>query len=256
MRGKMKLIHGDCLKEMSDISDGSIDLILTDPPYSLGYDFENDDLTDSEQAAFMERYITVFYTKVKRGGVLAVFMEQELSHHLYFIAKNTGFTWKNSIIWNRDGGQMHTTKFGICHEPITVFTKGPYPNTFNLDQLRVRSKYADKDKRLNPLGKNPGDVWYVPALFGRKAERIKGLDGKAAHPTQKPIEVIYPFIEAYTKEGDTVFDAFMGTGTTGFCSIVMKRNFIGIEINKEYFEIAKQRIEGTQYNQPSQRTSR
>ncbi|MFA6911339.1 MAG: DNA methyltransferase [Candidatus Cloacimonadaceae bacterium] len=239
----MQLIHGDCLEKMKNIPDNSIDLVLTDPPYSLGYDFENDDLTDSEQASFMEKYVSVFYEKLKHGGVLAIFMKQELSHHLYFIAKNAGFTWQNSIIWNRDGGQMPITKFGICHEPITVFTKGEFPNTFNLDLLRVKSKYADSDKRLNPLGKNPGDVWYVPALFGKKAERIKGIDGKAAHPTQKPIGIVYPFIEAYTKERDTVLDAFMGTGTTGFCSVAMNRNFIGIEKDDKYFEIAEKRIE-------------
>ena len=239
----MQLIHGDCLEKMKDIPDESVDLILTDPPYSLGYKFEGDDLTHSEQAAFMEKYLAEFYRILKHGGVASIFMEQRLSHHLYFIALHCGFTWQNSIIWNRDGGQMPTSKFGMCHEPITVFTKGGYSKRFNLDPLRVKSKYANADKRLNPLGKNPGDVWYVPALFGKKAERIKGVDGKAVHPTQKPVEVIFPFVEAYTNKGDTVCDPFMGTGTTGLCSAVMERDFIGIEKDDKYFEIAKKRTE-------------
>jgi DNA modification methylase len=240
----MNLMLGDCLEKMEEIPSNSIDCIITDPPYSLGYDFENDDLTHSEQAAFMEKYLTKCYNLLKDGGTLAVFMEQRLSHHLYFIALHCGFTWQNTIIWNRDGGQMPSKKFGICHEPITVFTKGTFHKTFNLDNVRVKSKYADSDKRLNPLGKNPGDVWYVPALFGKKIERIKGLNGKAAHPTQKPVDIIYPFVEAYTNENDMVLDPFMGSGTTGECCLCMTRSFIGIEKDPTFFEIAKTRLEG------------
>lgn len=238
----IEMILGDCLEKMKDIPDRSIDLVLTDPPYSLGYDFANDKLSHASQEIFMGKYMTEGFRVLKEGGTIAVFMEQRLCHYLYFVALRSGFIWQNTIIWNRDGGQMPSTKFGICHEPVSVFTKGKAHKTFNLDQLRVKSKYAATDKRLNPLGKNPGDVWYIPALFGKKIERIKGDDGMAAHPTQKPIDICYPFIEAYTNCGDVVLDCFMGTGTTGVCACKMNRNFIGIELDPEYFKIAEKRI--------------
>jgi len=123
-----------------------------------------------------------------------------------------------------------------------IFTKGDNHKTFNLDDLRVKSKYAKTDKRLNPKGKNPGDVWYVPALFGRKIERIKEENGKAAHPTQKPIDVVYPLLIAYTNEQDVILDSFLGSGTTAEACKVLNRNFIGIEKDEKYWKIANERI--------------
>lgn len=239
--GNSILYLGDCLEVMKIIPDKSIDCVITDPPYSLNYSFENDNLTHNEQFIFMNKYMKEFSRIIKNNGTICIFMEQRLSHYLYFSAIENEFIWQNTIIWNRDGGQMPTKKFGICYEPISIFTKGKEHKTFNLDDLRVKSKYAGTDKRLNIKGKNPGDVWYIPALFGKKIERIVGENGKAAHPTQKPIDIILPLIIAYTNENDLVLDSFMGTNTTGFGCSLLNRKFIGIEKNEKYFEIAKNR---------------
>jgi len=236
------LYLGDCLEVMKIIPDKSIDCIITDPPYSLGYDFENDKLSYSKQAAFMEKYLKLFYGILKDNGTVCIFMSQEMSHYLYIKAKKIGFTWQNEIIWNRDGGQMPTKKIGICHENICIYTKGSLHKTFNLNEIRVKSKYAELDKRLNENGKNPGDVWYVPALFGKKIERIKGPNGKALHPTQKPIDIVFPLLWAYTNKNDLVLDTFMGTGTVGAACKKINRKYIGIELEKEFFKASISRL--------------
>lgn len=235
-----KVVCGDCVKIMKHFPDGVIDFILTDPPYSLRYNFANDDLSYEQQKDFMNIYCKEFFRVLKSGGVVATFLSQEMSHYWFFISKNCGFTWQNEIIWNRDGGQMPTKKLGICHEVINIFSKGE-PKTFNLDELRIQSKYADTDKRLNPKGKNPGDVWYIPAMFGKKLERILGKDGKAAHPTQKPIDTMIPLVLLYSNPKDLILDPFCGTGTSLEAAFKLDRKFIGIDISEEYCELARQR---------------
>lgn len=239
-----KIFHADCLDFLLNIPNNSIDLVVIDPPYSLDYDFPNDNLSYREQGNFMVEYGKLLYSCLKDGGTACVFMSQEMSHYLYFsfTQKGNHFTWQNEIVWNRDGGQMPKNKFGICHENITVFTKSTKPKTFNLDELRVKSKYADTDKRLNPDGKNPGDVWYVPALFGKKLERLIDETGKAAHPTQKPLNIILPLIMAYSNDGDLVLDCFVGSGTTAIACKKLGRLFIGCDKDIKYVNLSNQRL--------------
>lgn len=239
------LYQGNCLDVMpAVIPDNSIDLVFTDVPYSLGYSFENDKLSLEEQRLFIEKYVKEFHRVLIDGGTAAIFCSQELLHYMYFVCMKNGFSWQNEIIWYREGGQPPKKKLAIHHEVILVITKGNLHKIFNLDDIRVRSIYADTDKRLNPLGKNPGDVWYVPALFGKKLERIVGSNGKAVHPTQKPKDICIPIIKAYSNEGDIILDAFMGTGTIPYVAKTLNRGFIGIEIDPIYFNFAKNRIEG------------
>ncbi len=237
-----RVYEESCLETMEKLPEESIDLISTDPPYSLNYNFIGDKMSYEEQFEFMKLYSEGFYRVLKHGSVVTCFMSQEMSHYLFFAMKKAGFTWQNEIIWNRDGGQMPKKKFGICHERIMVFSKGKDQKTFNLDDLRVKSKYAGTDKRLNPKGKNPGDVWYVPALFGKKLERIVRADGKAAHPTQKPIHVILPLVMAYSNPGELVYDPFTGSGTTYEACERLGRAFVGSEVSGEYCQMAMSRI--------------
>jgi DNA modification methylase len=243
-----KVFHADCLDFLLDIPDNSIDLVIIDPPYSLDYEFPNDKLSYKEQGNFMIQYGKLIYSRLKDGGTVCVFMSQEMSHYLYFsfTQKGNHFVWQNEIVWNRDGGQMPTSKFGVCHENILIFTKGNSYKTFNLDELRVKSKYAETDKRLNPKGKNPGDVWYVPALFGKKLERlVDDVTGKALHPTQKPLDVILPLVIAYSNEGDYVLDCFSGSGTTAVACKKLNRNFVGCDKELKYVNAANLLLEET-----------
>src|SRR3990167_9953760 len=113
--GEHILYWGDCLEVMQSFEKESIDLIVTDPPYSLGYEFDNDSLSYDKQQEFMDLYCSQFFRILNLYGTICIFMSQEMSHYLYFVLKRNGFTWQNEVIWNRDGGQMPIKKLGICH---------------------------------------------------------------------------------------------------------------------------------------------
>jgi len=237
-----KIIHGDCLEIMKQIPDGVIDLVVTDPPYSLGFEIANDDLSYDEQKQFSGKYLIEIFRVMKQNATLCIFSSPEFSHFLYHSIIETGFEWKNDIVWHRDRGHSITKQLAITNEIIIVATKGNIHKTFNLDEIRVKSVYEGKDKRLNPKGKNPGTVWYVPPLIGKKKERIT-KNGKAIHPTQKPEEIILPLIIAYSNENDIILDPFTGLGTIPLIAKEENRRFIGIDISKEYCDLALQRIE-------------
>ena len=95
-------------------------------------------------------------------------------------------------------------------------------------------------------GKQLRDVWEFAVCQG--SERMRGKDGRAAHPTQKPLELFKRLIEMTTDEGDLVVDPFMGTGTTAVAALLLNRNWIGIESNKEYIDLARKRVEKNKGN--------
>lgn len=123
--------------------------------------------------------------------------------------------------------------------------------TFNLDDVRVPSKYPEKKAYKgpnkgnlsgNPLGKNPDDVWDIPNVKSNHKE-------KTIHPCQFPIALVERLILALTKQGDTVFDPFMGVASSGVAAFMHKRKFIGVEVDKNYFKVGKSRIDDYVNNQ-------
>ena len=129
------------------------------------------------------------------------------------------------------------------YETIMWFTKGS-SYTFNLDPIRIPQKYPGKKYSRgpragqysgNPLGKNPSDVWDIPNV---KANHVE----KTSHPCQFPIVIPQKLIKCLTSEGDIVVDPFFGSGTTAVACVIENRRFIGAEIQKSYFEIAKERV--------------
>ena len=139
------------------------------------------------------------------------------------------------MIWYRSGGISPQKKFKVSHEHLFYCVNDIDNHTWNLDDIRVKSIYADKDKRLNPLGKSPDDVWYIPNLVGKKSEKVD-------HPTQKPLKLIQQILLTASNKGDLIFDPFMGSGTTAVVAKALGRNWIGIEKDKKYVDLANSRI--------------
>jgi len=237
-----KIINDDCFNILPKIKDESIDLILIDPPYGLGFNFENENLSKKEKDIFIEKYCKEIKRIIKQNGNIVIFCSQELGNDLYFKLLNLGLFYQNEIIWVRPTGHNITKKLAMYHEKILTFTKQKHHTTFNLDIIRIKSIYAEKDKRLNPKGKNPGDVWSINNLLGKKNERIMNENNQALHPTQKPIEIINKLIMLYSNENDLILDFFSGTGTTAIVCIDNKRNFICIEKDKDYYKSSINRI--------------
>ena len=217
----MRLILGDCIEKMKELPSESVDCIITDPPYGInyrsnygqrGYKLRIQTAREWDAQFNLEPYFLELMRVLKTPG------------HMYIFG-----TWKNfpvvslldgykqTLVWDkRNTGMGDLTGWGIGYELIFMFSKGK--------------------RRVN--------VRRPPVIFAESLTSFSTGNPAAVyqHPTQKPVGIILPLLEVSTAPGDVVLDPFMGSGTTGVACLEQSRDFIGIEINPDYFKIAEQRI--------------
>jgi site-specific DNA-methyltransferase (adenine-specific) len=246
-----KLLHGDCLELMKQIPDGSIDAIITDPPYGTTACKWDSVIPFDLMWEQLNRII-------KPNGAIVLFGSEPFSSALRMSnIKNYKYDW----IWDKviSSGFLNAKLMPLKkHEIISVFiNKGK--TTYN-PQKHERSLSSNMNGHLKRIGKSYGGA--KENVYGSIAdvklidvdEKYKLPDSiltiskgnnriKKAHPTQKPIELMEYLIKTYTNENETVLDFTMGSGTTGVACKNLNRKFIGIEMDDKYFEIAKNRIE-------------
>jgi site-specific DNA-methyltransferase (adenine-specific) len=243
----MKLINGDCLEEMKKIPDGSIDLILTDPPYGTTACKWDNVIPFDEMWKELNRII-------KPNGAILLFGSEPFSSALRMSnIKNYKYDW----IWSKDKPNNFATAKYIpmkYHETISVFyKKAPlyipqmiertgsgkkrYKTSVKLKQGVSGGSHLKSNKTIekmyNPNLKFPSSI--LNFSTGRRQDLV--------HPTQKPVALLEYLIKTYTIENETVLDFTMGSGSTGVAAKNLNRDFIGIELDKDYFKIAKKRIE-------------
>jgi DNA modification methylase len=237
-----KLLQGDCMKILPTIQDKSIDLILADLPYG-GMTSNKWDSMIPLQPLFKQ------YERIlKDHGAVLLFGMGKFGANLIINASNS-LPYRYDWVWQKTNpvGFLWSHHMPLrAHENIYVFYK--HLPTYN-PQMRTGFKpyKAHKDTRK---------VWhnYFPPSGNYKPRQSKGdrfpidvltfsnRNGKTVHPTQKPVDLLKYLIKTYTNEGMTVLDNTMGSGSTGVAAKQLNRNFIGIELDEKYFEIAKQRI--------------
>jgi site-specific DNA-methyltransferase (adenine-specific) len=240
-----KVFCEDALAGMARIPDGSIDLILTDPPYNLGKDYGNDSDQQSVEAylAWTERWIDAAVPKLKDNGSLYIFLTWRFAPEIFVMLKKR-MTMMNEIIWDRRvpsmGGSVRS--FSSVHDTIGFFVKRK-DYYFDLDAVRIPYDAETKKARSRSIfvgakwlevGYNPKDLWSVSRLHREHAERVD-------HPTQKPLEIIERMLKASCPPGGVVLDPFMG-GTTALAARRLGRHFVGFELNQAYCEIIQQRL--------------
>lgn len=241
-----RVFNEDALAGIARIPDGSLDLVLTDPPYCLGKDYGNDsDKLDPE--AYLEwskQWIDAVIPKLKPSGCLYVFLTWRYSPEIFCYLKKR-LIMLNEIVWDRRVPSMggSTRRYSSVHDNIGFFAKAK-DYYFDIDSIRIpydeetkkaRSRSIFVGKKWLEVGYNPKDVWSVSRLHAIHAQRVE-------HPTQKPLEIIERMIKASCPADGVVFDPFMGSGTTAVAAARLKRNFIGFEINADYCEIIRQRL--------------
>jgi len=235
-----KVYLGDCIEVMKTLPDKSIDLIFADPPFNIGikYDVYNDNMSYEEYYQWSEKWIQETYRLLKDNGSMYIAIGDEFAAEINIILKRTGFYFRNWIIWYYTFGQNQKKKFNRSHTHILYFTKDKKRFVFNDKDIRVPSarQLIYKDKRANPIGKIPDDVWQFSRVCGTFKERIE------KHPCQMPESLLELIIKASSNKGDLVLDPFGGTGTTAATAKKLNRNFITIEISKEYYEIILKRL--------------
>ena len=249
----IELWCGDCLELMKNIPDNSIDLTVTSPPYDNLRTY-NGNINQWSFEKFQE-IAKELYRVTAIGGVVVWVVgdatvkgsETGTSFKQALFFKECGFNLHDTMIWVKDGGgaigsnKCYTQNF----EYMFVFSKGT-PKTINLiydkpnlsfgvDKSGVGRRKIDGTKKIEKRKpakefSRRNNWWYIPPQKGRE------------HPAVFPEQLANDHIISWSNEGDTVFDPFMGSGTTGKMAVLNNRKFIGIELDNTYFEIAKERI--------------
>ena len=240
----INLIKGECIEQMKLIPDGSIDAIITDPPYGTTQ-CKWDSVIDFE--LMWEQLNRI----IKPNGAIVLFGSEPFSSALRMSnIKNYKYDWifKKTIPSNPLLAKKQILKY---HENISVFYKKQ--PTFNPQKIKRKEENKRKNKKASYKQRGVfGDTKMSAGdgeknwIFEGSVVNIKSRD-RGLHPTQKPIELIEKLIKTYTNENETVLDFTMGSGSTGVAAKNLNRNFIGIEQDENYFKIAKQRIKETEY---------
>jgi site-specific DNA-methyltransferase (adenine-specific) len=240
------LFNEDFFDAVARVCDGSVDLVVADPPYGLGKDYGNDSdrLSGAAYLDFSRRWADAVIPKLKPGGSLYVFLTWQHSPEVFSYLK-TRLLMVNEIIWDRKVPSMggSTRKFSSVHDTIGLFalSKDYY---FDLDSVRIaydpetkkaRTRSIFVGKKWLEIGYNPKDVWSVSRLHRQHRERED-------HPTQKPLEIVERMVLASCPRGGLVLDPFMGSGTTAVAALKHGRRFIGFELNRGYFATARRRV--------------
>ena len=239
------LVNGNCLDILPKIGDQSINLIYTDPPYKeTGNKWDNKLVDTVELFKHYERII-------KDDGCIAVHCTMKYAIELINAAKHL---YKYDWIWEKDNGtnvpNVNQQPFRV-HEYILIFGKGRVTHG-----KRTPMKYFPQKTKGDPYTQKSGRIsenWkgglsnIVTENTGDRHPKTvqKHTRERGFHPTQKPVSLADLIIKSYTEEGDVVLDTFMGSGSSGVSAKKNYRNYIGIEINKEYYDIAKRRIDDT-----------
>lgn len=231
-----EIICGDAIELFKGVADNSVDVIIADPPYNLGKDYGNNhDLRDfSEYIQFTQEWVTEAKRVLKNTGTIYVFMGVRFISYLYqVLEKDADLNFNSWIVWHYTQGLGKTKGFSPRHDDILMFTKSN-KFKFNLDNVRVPQKFYRQ--RNNMRGANPGDVWQFSHVHYSNPNRQN-------HPTQKPEGLIERMVLASSDEGDIVLDPFLGSGTTARVCQQLNRNCIGFELNPEYVDMSKRRLE-------------
>ena len=237
-----KIYCGSCFDINKEIKDKSCKLLFADPPYNMGKSFGNNkDKWDTieDYKNWTISWIEKFYNKISDDGSIMIMGHPRFSSYLIpYLDKK--FFYTNQIIFYYTDGMPEKKNFEKRYEMVLYYRKNEKKYIFNIDPVRV--PLIRYDKTSNPKGKNPNDVWQINRVRWNSKERIRNEKNKIYHVSKKPLRLLRRIILSTTNSNDYVLDPFLGTGTTSVVCKELGRKSIGIEINKEYAELAKNRV--------------
>tara|TARA_B100000029_G_scaffold253000_1_gene249943 strand:- start:17314 stop:18063 length:750 start_codon:yes stop_codon:yes gene_type:complete len=234
-------IHsGDCINTMANMYDESIDHCITDPPYEIGFMGNG---WDNSGIAYNPDTWRAVHRILKKDGLLLAFGATRTHHRIAHAIERAGFEILDVWSWTFGTGFPKSQNIGKVlnkkgHEEEAEKWKG-----FGTALKPAWEPIIVARKQGSKVMPNKHKFWYVPKAS--KAERNEALpaDMLNDHPTVKPITLMTKLIVETSEEGDTIFDPFMGSGSTGVAALRSKRNFVGCELTPEYIPIATTRLE-------------
>lgn len=249
-----RLVKGECVAAMSAMESASVDLIVTSPPYlNVGMEYGDSFQSVEDYVEFSRQWITAAARVLKPGGSMWINVGMHkagpnsrvpLPYYLFPLIAGTGLTFIQEIVWDRRAQQNTTQRFATRSERWLYLVKPgvlkggrgrpkKIEPTFNLDAVRRPS--TSKDKRNNPAGANPADIWEFVQVHGTAKERT-------AHPCPFPQAMIERIVLACSNAGDVVLDPFGGSGTTGAAAMAHGRSSVMIERESTYWPIIEKRL--------------
>jgi site-specific DNA-methyltransferase (adenine-specific) len=235
LNNECTLLMGDCLERMKEIPDGSVDMILTDPPYGTT-------ACKWDSIIPLEPMWKQLKRVIKPNRAIVMTASQPFTTTL--ISSNMKM-FKYCWVWDKKkGGNIQLLKWQPykVHEDVVVFSSGPvkyYP---------IKTKQKERTGKTYSAGEangipNYGDLRTYNDKYPKSIIEISNANQRGkVHKTQKPVALMEYLIKTYTNEGETVLDFCLGSGTTGVACKKLNRNFIGIELDEKYFKIAQDRI--------------
>jgi site-specific DNA-methyltransferase (adenine-specific) len=236
-----RIICGDCVEVLRKAPHPFADLIFADPPFNIGYKYDkyNDRQKRDKYIAWTEEWMTACKKVLKPAGSFYIAIGDEYAANVKIIADRLGLFMRNWLIWHYTFGQQMKNKFARSHTHIFYFVNDEKNFAFNDYAVRIPSErqLLYNDKRANPIGKMPDDVWnQYSRVCGTFKERV------GWHPCQMPEDVLKRIIAVSSNPGDCVLDPFSGSGTTLAACRRLARNYAGIEISPRYVKNAEKRL--------------
>lgn len=245
---KLDIIElADCRKFIKKVLNDSINLIVIDPPYNE-LPVEWDNFKDWD---FLKKE---FDRVLKKNGQIYIFGKQPMLSDLYQQIKDK-FEFRFELVWNKGKGFWTSNYLPMrSHELIWCFKKKGIKTSdlhFDIESIKTPGEpYVRKNKVVSTVRNNwkanhtifkDGRRFPLTVLNHPSVTRKDKTEG-AAHPTQKPLEILKWIIKSSSKEGDTVLDCFMGSGSTAVAALELKRNYLGCEINQDFYKVCQHRI--------------
>ncbi len=259
-----KIHQGDCIELMQKLDSGSVDLVFADPPFNIGYEYDqyDDRQDDQKYLDWCRAWIGQIYRVLKPSGTFWLAIGDEYAAELKVAAqREVGFSTRSWVIWYYTFGVNCKNKFSRSHAHLFHFVKDEKNFTFNADDPEIRVPSARAlvygDKRANPAGRLPDDTWilrpqdfqsdrygFTPEqdtwYFSRVAGTFKERQG--FHGCQMPEQLLARIIRASSNEGELVLDPFSGSGTTLAVAKKLGRDYLGCELSADYVQYANDRL--------------
>ena len=245
-----KIYNQDCIDGMKTIPDGKMDLIVTDPPFAINFKAKKanynrtasrvlsgyNEITKENYYEFTLNWMSQCFRILKESGCMYVFSGWNNLADILNAIEEIGFITVNHIIWKYQFGVVTSRKFVTSHYHCLYICKNDKKRKFFPYERFGKEEKNNQGRSLHYKDKE--DVWEIKREYWTGDEKT---------PTKLPAEIIKKILQYSSEEGDLVFDPFLGSGQTAVVSKLLKRNYIGFEIVKEYFDFISKRLKSNSY---------
>lgn len=238
------IVNADCLDYISTLPDNSVDMVLTDPPYFIGFDggkgWDSQWKSEREYLDWCKLWTAECARVLKPNRMMIVWgtlkTDTFLRYKLESLASNETLVGQNEIIWSYNWGGRSKANFARKHEYAWCYSKGD-TFLFNAEDVRIERKLKKNYRTGEDFTKGT-----IPTSVWEKNNHTTSKDFIGWHPTVKNLDILDRLIRAYTNPGDVVLDIFMGSGSTAIAGLRAGRTVIGSEKSKEYYDLLSERI--------------